>query len=230
MRIDCHAHTRTYSSCSSLRPAELCSLALERGLHGIVITEHRRQWPPEDLDMLRQRFPRLAIYSGVEISTVEGYDVVLISDLRLDLPDFPSASHLRRLFDEHDEEIFSFVAHPFRYRNMMTEDLQRILQVVEGIEMNSVNILKSGPEELDGRFEPDNRDKYLQARQKYNLLPLYNTDTHAKDSVAALANELPCDVPPTDAKGLIRLLRSGAGKQWQDPARIERFLEHTYLF
>jgi len=231
MRIDCHTHTSHYSACSHLRPAELCSLARERGLDGIVLTEHRVQWPQPDVEQMRLRFPDLTVYSGVEVSTREGYDVVLIADeIRLRLPDFPTAGHLQRLLEDCREEVFSFVAHPFRYRNIMTADLQRILQVVEGIEMNSMNILKGGPEEFEDGFAPVNLDMYIQAQQDFGLIPVYNSDTHAPESVGTIATELPGNEPPPDAAGLARLLRQGKGRQWQNTQQVERFLDRIYLF
>ncbi len=231
MRIDCHTHTKILSGCSSLKPSQLCSLALKRGLQGLVITEHRQQWQPVELAALQRKFPGLSIYGGVEISTREGYDVICISgEIMLDLPQFPDAPMLARLRKRYGEDIFTFVAHPFRYRNFMTPELQAVLEVVEGIEMNSMNILKTGPVQDNGRFAPENHELYERAQQDYDLAPVYNSDTHSPQSVASIANELPGDTCPSTVSELSRLLRQGTAKEWQNRPQIQAFLDKNNLF
>lgn len=231
MRIDCHTHTKVLSGCSSLKPSQLCSLALKRGLQGLVITEHRQQWQPEDLAALQRKFPELSLYGGVELSTREGYDVICIAgDIMLDLPAFPDAAMLAELRERHGEDIFTFVAHPFRYRNFMTPDLQAVLEVVEGIEMNSMNILKTGPVHENGHYLPENHELYDRARRDYDLAPVFNSDTHSPHSVGCIANELPGEASPQNAAELGRLLREGASQEWQNPEVIEHFLDKLYIF
>lgn len=72
MLIDLHCHTAPYSSCSSLSPAELLSLAEERGLDGVCLTEHDTWWPAEELEALRQT-TSLLVVAGVEFTTDAGH-------------------------------------------------------------------------------------------------------------------------------------------------------------
>ena len=226
MRIDCHTHTTRYSSCSILHPKELCALAVGRGLDAVVITEHGRQWGQDELALLRADFPDLAIFSGVEISLREGYDVIcLTGDTLLDLPQFPTLSCLKRAISPHRSMIFTFVAHPFRFRNFMTPELAEILKTVEGIEMNSVNILKRAPHVNEGRYRAHNAALYDEARKRYGLVPLFNSDAHAPQGVATIANELPGPNAPRDCAELAALLRAAPPQEWQNPQQIEEALD-----
>lgn len=231
MRIDCHTHTAKYSSCSRLGPRELCDWALQRGLQGLVLSEHRLQWRKDELDELQRRFPDLKLYSGMEVSLREGYDVVLLAgETILDLPPFPDVDSLARALKPHGDTIFSFVAHPFRYRSFMTPELQEVLEIVEGIEMNSINILKQAVVKDNGYYMPENHALYRKTQQTYELAPVYNSDTHARDSVATIANELPGACCPPGTRELGTLLREGAAREWQNTRQIETFLDNYLDF
>ena len=227
--LDCHAHTRIYSSCSRLAPDELCSLALQRGLTGQVITEHRHQWPENDLDELRAAFPALRIYGGVEYTLQEGYDVVCITGpIRLDLPPYPHLEGLYRGIAPYSGQIFTFVAHPYRYRDNTPAELEEILTVVDAIEMNSVNILRNNEILFKGKYIPLNQSCYDAAQSRFHLKALYNTDSHRPTSVAAIANSLDLPELPESTGELIRVLRSEPIREWQDPDLIREHLD-SYL-
>ena len=230
MLFDCHTHTSLHSSCSSLRPEELCTLAQERGLDGVVITEHRYQWRAEAIATLRSLYPALGIYSGVELSLREGYDVICVSgEVRLDLPDFPFLAQLERELRHCRDEVFTFVAHPFRYRDYMTPELEDVFSVVEGIEVNSVNIVKNAPGRLNGRFVAENHTSYEQACERFSLVPLYNSDAHAAVSVATIANDTQVQELPRTTAELSALLRQDVGREWQNVNQLEACLERYLL-
>jgi len=71
---DLHIHTRRYSPCSIIEPAEVIAAARARGLDGIALTEHGVRWPAPEIEELkaecgRASFPLLV---GCEISTRSG--------------------------------------------------------------------------------------------------------------------------------------------------------------
>ena len=72
MLIDLHCHTRPLSACSALTAAELVSLACERGLDGICLTEHDRAWDAGELAELRESAP-IRVFSAVELTTDMGH-------------------------------------------------------------------------------------------------------------------------------------------------------------
>jgi hypothetical protein len=229
MLIDCHTHTSRYSSCSVLSPGELCLLARERGMDGLVLTEHRVQWPDGELRALREHMAPLAVYSGMEVSTQEGYDVVCITPHRLRAGSFPSMRELLRLVEPVREECFLFVAHPFRYSDSMGPELRAVLQGVDGIEMNSANIMRRRVERENGRFRPANHRRYAEARDAYGLVGVYNTDTHHPSTVGAIANRLRSadgTVPPlpADEAELSALLRRARVEEHQNTPLLDAYL------
>src|SRR5215212_2316262 len=86
MKFDLHLHTRRYSPDSEIDPFDLVRRAVEIGLDGIVITEHDRLWPEEELEELRRAAPGLVILGGVEVSGRDGdllcYGVTDLTRLR----------------------------------------------------------------------------------------------------------------------------------------------------
>jgi len=78
IRIDLHVHTSRYSPCSRIDPARLVNQAQRAGLDGLVITEHNRQWPQEELDELvtRSQAPGFILFSGLEYTSTQG-DVLI---------------------------------------------------------------------------------------------------------------------------------------------------------
>lgn len=72
MLLDLHCHTLPLSQCSSLKAEEFVDLARERGLDGVVFTEHDSRWDHEALAELRARTGFLVL-SGVELTTDRGH-------------------------------------------------------------------------------------------------------------------------------------------------------------
>ncbi len=223
MLVDCHIHTRAYSACSRIDPEELCSTALERGLGGLVITEHHRWWPEKKLDRLRNGFPGLRIWNGIELTMAEGYDIVLIGPQLGQTPSlFLSMDALLRLLGRLRAVSFLFVAHAFRYVQSMTPQLELLLGLVDGLEMNSVNILRQSSRRQDGLIQPGVGHLYTQALDVYGLAPLFNSDAHVLGAVGAIAGEFDFASPPRDEIELARALKSEISLQKQRADLLER--------
>lgn len=224
MRIDLHTHTRAHSSCSLLSPDHLCELALIRGLDGLAITEHHHQWRAKPLRKLEKKYPGLKLYSGVELSLQEGYDLVCLCDpgKNLNLP-FPSLNQVLSVIRKYRQEVFLFVAHPFRYSDEITPELESILRVADGIEMLSVNTLRHNQERIDGRYQAHNQHIYEQARREFDLIPLYNSDAHFQESVGSVSNILDCPSLPENETELAALLRQTTPVEHQAPELLQAF-------
>jgi hypothetical protein len=225
MLLDCHLHTNTHSPCSSMEPEEMCRTAFARGIDAVVITEHNVQWRSRDLDALRAVHPGLTIYSGMEVWVAEGYDVAVIAANVPPLPAMPSFSRLISLLSPVREDVFVFVAHPFRYVEGMTEELQAIFKQVDGIEMNSVNILRGGWERDGERFLSGKHRLYQEARQRFGLVGLYNTDSHHAFSVGTIANLLEGETLPEGEAELAALLKGSRPVEHQNPKALAACLE-----
>lgn len=74
-RIDMHVHS-LYSGESLAEPRDIVEAAIEKGLDGIVITEHERLSCSLPFETLRKTTPRLVILRGVEVSTDAGHMLV----------------------------------------------------------------------------------------------------------------------------------------------------------
>jgi len=221
-RIDLHLHTARHSDCSALSPRRACELALARGLHGLVITEHRFRWSETELAPLRQAFPDLLVLSGMEVTLVEGYDVVLLGDgLPARAPMLMHARELEAILAPRRESVFAFVAHAFRYSLSRNRRLERILELVDGLEMNSVNILRTGFR-AEERYVPKVADLYEQARSDFGLVPVWATDAHSEAAVAALATQL--HGPVESMAQLVAALRGGETEEVQDRNLLREFL------
>lgn len=225
MLIDCHLHTSRYSPCSGLEPATACSLALQRGLDALVITEHQMQWTAAELDELQGEFPGLRIYSGLEVSLAEGCDIVIITATRgLTFPYGVSLDMvLRELFSRH-EESFLFLAHAFRWTEERSAQMERVLDSVDGLEMNSVNILRPYPDRLDGLYRPKLQRLYESVQLEHKLVPLYNSDAHSPQAVGSLASAIDGSVPPQSETELAALLKLSHPREHQTPRLLRRLM------
>lgn len=217
-----------HSACSALAPDELCRLALERGLDGLVLTEHHYQWSREDLDVLEQAHPPLRLYAGIELTLAERHDVVLVAPPALlarcgiAQPFLPLAELARRLAPVRSQ-VFAFVAHPFRYTCELSAELHAILQWVDGVEENSVNLLRHEQLRQGDVYWPANRACYLSARAHVPRIALYNTDCHRPSGVGVLSNQLP-GPPPADEAALVLALNTLPITQWQHPHALPALL------
>lgn len=73
-----HVHTRRYSPCAeTLDPNQLHRIMELSDLDGLVITEHDRLWPMEDIALLNRQLENRRIYRGVEVSSSNGHFIVI---------------------------------------------------------------------------------------------------------------------------------------------------------
>jgi hypothetical protein len=228
MRIDCHVHTTRYSPCSRLSPYKACSLALERGLQALVITEHHQQWHPGEIREMRNDFPGLSIYSGLEVSLAEGFDVVVIT--RNQGLEIPPGLPCNEVFTQwiKDAECFAFLAHAFRWGGERTKDLSLVLPYVHGLEMNSLNILEGQHAKDNRKYVPLRAQLYDELRQEHSLVPLYNSDAHLEAAVGCLANDISCPAAPEDEAELIELLKSSTPVEFQNEKRLAALLDSLF--
>lgn len=121
MKVELHCHTRRYSGCARLQPAELMEQYVRAGYDAVYITEHDAVWPTDQLEELRREFPRLRIYPGVELmingSLTEHVVVLGTND--------PEYVHLRHdgpalLAKARSQGHLTVLAHPYRWETSAT--------------------------------------------------------------------------------------------------------------
>ena len=227
MLIDCHIHTSEHSSCAVIDAYAICSLALKRGLDAVVFTDHHHRWNRDELSPLRNAFPDLGLYSGVEISLEGRQDLLVIGpDVPETTPRPVSFASLKKSLRPVREEAFIVLAHAFRYIDHIPPALEEILEYVDALELNSVNILRSGRLLRQGRCIPERKALYQAAMKKYGLVGIYNSDAHYPDAVGAVYSEIPDAALPPDTAGLAAMLRSTKTfAERQDAELLERFFD-----
>jgi predicted metal-dependent phosphoesterase TrpH len=78
MRVDIHVHTGKYSGCAVDTPETMVEGAIAAGLDGIVLSEHDLVWPSTLLADLQLRYPQIRLFSGAEMTTLEGEHVLAL--------------------------------------------------------------------------------------------------------------------------------------------------------
>ena len=221
--IDCHVHTSCYSPCSRLLPDLACQRALAQGLDGLVFTEHQIQWPLADLTVLRRNYPNLALYSGLEVTLAEGFDVVcLIPEVDMELPYGLGIHELNRHLAPFGEEAFCFLAHPFRFLEQWDPDLNHLVPFIQGVEMNSVNILHGQACWVQNRLAPCKQALYDRLA-RHGLVPLFNSDAHLVEAIGTLATRMALEKneTPRDTAELAAIFRATPQtSEWQHKERL----------
>jgi predicted metal-dependent phosphoesterase TrpH len=116
--FDIHIHTKIFSDCSFIEPAELIRRAIQSGLQGIALTEHGVRWPDEKFDGLRRLAASqgLILINGQEILAASAQNGMegefLVFGLKKTLVGtFPAGELAERV---HGEGGILIAAHPFK--------------------------------------------------------------------------------------------------------------------
>ncbi len=188
MLIDMHTHTSVHSTDSNLLPHDLITRAAERGLDGVVLTEHDVVWPSDRAARLSEEIGILVL-PGVEVTTELGH--VLVYGLHSFVPRISDARRLRSLCDERDA--LMFLAHPARDPGLrVPRDRMQLFDGVEGLN-GCDGPLQNQSASSRGRTRP--------------LPPIGGSDSHALHEVGTAATDFDADIHSLD--DLLAALRSG---------------------
>jgi hypothetical protein len=115
VKVELHLHTMRYSGCAIATPAELMAEYIAAEYEAVFITEHDAVWLDWELEELRQQFPAIRIFSGVEVTVgwnpLQHLLVLGTTDAAyLELPDARSVIERAR-----DQGCLTVAAHPFRW-------------------------------------------------------------------------------------------------------------------
>lgn len=122
MLLELHCHTSRHSGCSDLDPVTALREAVDRGLQGLLITEHCYQWTDDELRALREQagIPgHFVLLSAQEAETDLGHVLVIGADRSLD--GHWRVAELRQLFPD----AALVWAHPFRGGRLPAEEKLR---------------------------------------------------------------------------------------------------------
>jgi hypothetical protein len=116
--FDLHLHTKIFSDCSFIDPADLIQQAVRSGLDGIALTEHGVRWPDEKFDELRKLadLHGLILINGQEILATSARNGMegefLVFGLRKSmLGSFSAREVVQRV---HEEGGILIAAHPYK--------------------------------------------------------------------------------------------------------------------
>jgi predicted metal-dependent phosphoesterase TrpH len=138
MRFDHHLHTAKHSPDSIIDPRKLIEHAPRIGLDGVVITEHDYQWEPGELAELAALAAPLRVFSGVEVSALEGHFLVYGLPSLDDV--YPGIALAELLSVVHRHEAAIVGAHPFRWDQPFDEIVAEHGPVFDALELVSNNV------------------------------------------------------------------------------------------
>ncbi len=188
MLIDMHTHTSVFSTDSNLLPHDALVRAVERGVDGVILTEHDVLWPPDRAANMSRHLGVLVL-PGVEITTEIGH--VLVYGLTEPFPRITDARRLRAYCDERDA--LMFLAHPARDPGLrVPRDAMRLFDGIEGLN-GCDGPLQNQSASSRGRTRP--------------LPPIGGSDSHALHEVGTAATEFEAEI--ASLGDLMAALRSG---------------------
>ncbi len=187
MLIDMHTHTSVYSTDSNLLPHEALVRAAERGLDGVILTEHDVLWPLDRAAILSEQIG-IVVLPGVEVTTELGH--VLVYGLTEHFPRITDARRLRAYCDER--HALMFLAHPARDPGLRVP--RDAMQLFDGVE---------GLNGCDGPLQNQSASSRGRARP---LPPIGGSDSHALHEVASAATDFDAEIKSLD--DLMAALRS----------------------
>jgi 3',5'-nucleoside bisphosphate phosphatase len=162
--MEIHAHTRERSDCSHISALDLIRETRDKGLQGIVLTDHHRVWSCDEIRELRRRAgvePYFVILSGQEVTTDRG-DVLVFGPQ----DPIPKGSPLLEIAQRFPEAAL-VRAHPYRKGARPEPSLLQSPGPFHGLEIFSSN--HSIRDNLAG----------LQDWHRFKFTALAGTDTHA---------------------------------------------------
>ena len=188
MLIDMHTHTSVYSTDSNLLPHEALERAAERGIDGVMLTEHDVLWPADRAARLSDQVGILVL-PGVEVTTELGH--VLVYGLTEHFPRITDSKRLRQYCDERNA--LMFLAHPARDPGLRVP--RAAMDLFDGVE---------GLNGCDGPLQNQSASSRGRTRP---LPPIGGSDSHALHEVGTAATDFAATIETLD--DLMAALRSG---------------------
>lgn len=197
MKIDMHVHTRQGKSTSFMNRDDIIETAAERGLDGIIITDHNTILPAEELKAYRNNNRGLKVFQGVEVAT-SGFHFLVIGHLEF-LPLTRETTPRELIKTAHSSGNFVAIAHPYRRAEDVLPEWA-YSQELDGVEVKSFNIMDTASQR-----------KSLELAKSLGCLAIAGTDHHpGTDRVGKIGVELEAD-PQTEHE-LVMQLKSGKFK------------------
>ncbi len=192
MKVDLHLHAMERSRCARNSEEEMICAAIEFGLDGIAFTDHHKFMSLKRLQELNENYAPFRIFRGIEISVLEGEDIVVFGVYS---PKLESNNwHYNDLHDFIREKGgFMALVHPFRHRDHIGVDFENL--PTDAIEIQSLNT---------GACD---RDNILSLINRLGIYPFSNSDAHNIRNVGIFYNKL--DRFPENEIDFLTILKDG---------------------
>lgn len=177
MFIDTHMHEMTYSKDSFLKMDEIISIAREKGLDAVCITDHDsmgfKDYAAEYIEKTG-----FLVFVGVEYYSLQG-DIVAFG-----IEDYPRERIPAQDFIDlvKSQGGVCFAAHPFRNNNRGLEENLRTVKGLDGLEV------------LNGSTSPEACMKAAAYAKELGLFTLGSSDCHVPEKVGICATYFPEEV------------------------------------
>jgi len=191
VKIDLHVHSKERSACGRASEEEQIRAAIDSGLDAIVFTDHHRLISPERLQQLNEKYTPFRIFGGIEIAA-DGEDMLVLGVQDPALESLPWSYPALHAF-VRAQGGFIVLAHPFRWRSVVTVDLDEFPP--DAIEVGSANT------------SPDAEGRIRDIALRLGIPVLCNSDAHSTGQLGTYFNAL--ERSPADEQDLVALLRSG---------------------
>jgi len=190
--IDLHVHTSRHSACGRGEPEEMATAAQRFGLDALVFTEHHVRWGREELAELQRAFPRVKLFAGVEITSEEAGDLLVIGAHGRDwfAPRMPAGDVVA---EAHARGGIVIAAHPFR-PGYPSDRLDQL--ALDGIEVHSVHMHQEAHE------------RAARLAERCGLRQVSTSDAHSPEMVGLYALRL--DRPAASEQELAEMVLAGA--------------------
>jgi predicted metal-dependent phosphoesterase TrpH len=137
MKIELHLHTLRHSACATEQPEEILPKLIKAKYGAVFLTEHDAVWDERELSGLRNRFPEILIFPGVELTVgIQSMQHLLV--LGTTDPEYIMLRDGRFILKKAREEgCLTVLAHPFRWED--SADMIWGGQLPDAIELRTGN-------------------------------------------------------------------------------------------
>lgn len=192
MLLEMHAHTSEHSRCSRVGAIELVRQVFDKGLQGVILTDHHYLWGEAELHDLKREAAvpgYFLILSGQEVKTPEAGDV-LVYGARESLPKGTPLAEIRQRFPH------AAIVWAHAYRNGRLPERNDLLSpLINGVEIFSSN------------HTVRENSRGLRDWHAYKFTALAGTDTHGEGYAGVYPTHF--DHPVADIAGVAQEIVNG---------------------
>ncbi|KKL55175.1 hypothetical protein LCGC14_2258030 [marine sediment metagenome] len=137
MKVELHLHTARYSYCARPTPARFVEQLIRLGYEAVYITEHDAVWDDWEIDQLRQGYPDIRIFPGVELTITRDPIQHLLVLGTMDRAFLSMDGPAEVLAEARRRGHLTVLAHPFRWEG--ASEMLESGVLPDALELRSVN-------------------------------------------------------------------------------------------